>query len=193
MICAGPKVDVIQDTSKAVLRISKTHVTEEVWKSLQSRALPSVRAWLKNRVGVSVLDVHPPTRLAGQEDTLQIVVQVQSGQGLLKLLGSSGMDGVWVREFWDASSDRDRYKIVPLPLDMSSQQASDKATFLGSVCVGVMPCGRGFGVRVLASDFKFVLHKLRPNDADQFLGDRWEISGLPCSCGEHSLLKFVSP
>ena len=87
---------------------------------------------------------------------MQVVVQVESGQGLLKLLGSSGMDGVFVREFWDAGSDKERYKIVPLPLDMSLQLARDKATFLGPVCVGVMPCGKGFGVRVLASDFESV-------------------------------------
>jgi len=193
MTCTAPKCNFIQDTSKAVLRISKKNVTKEVWESLQSRAIPATRAWLKNRVGVSVLDVHPPTRLLDQEDAVQIVVQVESGPGLLKLFCASGMDGVFVREFWDSASDRNRYKIVPLPFDMSLQQARDKATFLGAVCVGVMPCGKGFGVRVLTSDFESVLHKLRPDDASMFLGSKWEISGLPCSCGEESLLEFVSP
>ena len=83
--------------------------------------------------------------------------------------------------------------IVPHPFDVSLEAAREKTSFLGTVGVGVMPCGKGFGVRVLAANYEGVLHKLRPGDANLFLGSKWEISGLPCSCGEKALLEFLHP
>ena len=82
MTCAAPKADLIQDTSNAGLRISKKHVTEEVWKAVQTRAVATAPAWLKNRVGVSVLDVHPQRVSPDQENAFQIAVGVESGPGL---------------------------------------------------------------------------------------------------------------
>ena len=57
--------------------------------------------------------------------------------------------------------------------------------------LGVVPCGKGLGVRVLSSNFEQALRKLRPADADLFLGKLWEVSGLPCSCGEQALVSFL--
>ena len=95
------------------------------------------------------------------------------------------VDGVWIRFILEVPSDRERFNIVPLPLGMSLQLAQEKSCFLGEVNVGgVVTCGKGFGVRVLSSNFESVLLKLRPYDATRFLGKLWGVSGWPCSCGE---------
>ena len=187
----APKVDIVCDTAKALLIVDQKHVTAEVWKAVQARATPAARTWMKNRVGVSVLDVHPPTRLKDYPNSLQMVVQVGSIQDQTKLLAASGLDGIWTKMFITGPSDRERFKIVPLPYGVTFPEARDKAIFLGDLSAGAVPCGRGFGIRVLASNFDQVLHKMRPSDAEQFLGTQWEISGLPCSCGENALLQLL--
>ena len=187
----APKVDITQDAAKAIIVIKKQFVSNDVWQAVQSRARPAARAWLQNRVGVSVLDIHAPTRWETRPDSIQMVVCVNSVQDQQKVLCASGLDGVWTRLFLEAPSDRERFKTVPLPFGLSLQQAREKGSFLGEMSVGVVTCGKGFGVRVLASNFESVLLKLRPEDSNMFLGKLWEVSGLPCSCWEQALLQLL--
>ena len=189
--CSAPQAALTNESYKALLSIEKKHVSSEAWQAVQTRAVPAARSWLKNCAGVSVLDVHPPTRLKDHVDSMQMVVSLNSAQDQQKLLRTSGLDGMWTTLFLEGPSDREIFKIVPLPFGLTLQQARDKASFLGDLGIGVVPCGRGFGVRVLSSNFEQTLHKLRPTDADMFLGKLWEVSGLPCSCGEQALLAFL--
>jgi len=188
---AAPRVEIVNDTAKALLIVDQCHVTAEIWQAVQTRAKSAARPWMKNRVGVSVLDVHPPTRLKDHPGTVQMVVQLGSVQDQQKLLAAAGLDGIWSRMFLTGPSDREHFKIVPLPFGVTFPQARDKALFLGELSCGAVPCGKGFGIRVLASNFEQVLQKIRPADADLFLGKQWEISGLPCSCGENALRQML--
>ena len=62
------------------------------------------RRWLQHRAGVEVLDVRPPTRIAGREE-LQVVAQIASSsyEGALR---ASGTDGVMIRLFHTTEEEK---------------------------------------------------------------------------------------
>ena len=63
--------------------------------------------------------------------------------------------------------------------------------FLGETAYGVVTTFKGFGIRVKEEDLESVAHKIRPDDAGELLGDKWEVSGLPLSTGKESLIAFL--
>ena len=84
------------------------------------------------------------------------------------------------------------YRAAPLPLDISLESAVRQASFFGEKAYGVVPFARGFGVRVQTADYQEILTQIQPENARQFIGNRWEISGLPLAMGKESLQDFVS-
>ena len=135
------KVEVVNDIAKAVMVVDRRRVSEEARRAVQSRAIPAARTWMRNRAGVSVLDVHPPTRFNDNTDSVRMVVQLGSLQDQQNLLAASGLDGISTNLFLTEPSDRERFKIVPLPFGVSFQEAREKALFLCDLGCGAVPCG----------------------------------------------------
>lgn len=108
-----------------------------------------------------------------------------------KVLRCSGQEGVLIRPFHDTPQDRDKYKVVPLDLKFSVQEAKCKADLLGDLSVCLTTCGKGFGVCVLTQNHEQCAKTLYPQDWKRFLGEKWTISGLPCSCGGLALQRLL--
>ena len=136
------------------------------------------------------LDISNPTRPAGATDSLQSIVYL-SAASLFTALRASGIDGVFVRTFIENDQDRLIYRAAPLPMDISLESAVHKAAFFGDKSFGVVPFALGFGIRVNTLDYIYILNQIQPVDAGQFIGNRWEISGLPLAMGKESLQHFV--
>ena len=100
-------------------------------------------------------------------------------------------DGVIARPYFEADGDRQTYRSVPLPLGISLAAAVRQADFLGEKAFGVVATGQGFGVRVKSETFEDILKQVRPDDHKQFLGKKYEISGLPMAMGKESLTSFL--
>ena len=91
-------------------------------------------------------------------------------------------------------SDQDRllYRAAPLPICVSLETAVRQAAFFCEKAFGVVPFARGFGVRVKAADFQEILTQIQPENSEQFIGKRWEISRLPLAMSKESLQDFLS-
>ena len=78
-------------TKQIVLSLGKQSTDKQGWKRRHWHR-ESARRWLQHRAGVEMLDVRPPTRIAGREE-LQVVAQIASSSydGALR---ASGTDGV---------------------------------------------------------------------------------------------------
>ena len=142
-----------------------------------------------NASKVSFLDVRPPTRVAGAPDMLQVIVFLPSS-AWIQVLRASGTDGVFVRPFFENDQDKNLYRVVPMPSSSSLAASIRQAQFFGETAFGVMPYANGYGIRVKSEDFENVLLQIHPEDADQFLGKKLEISGLPLAMGKESLQSF---
>ena len=151
----------------------------------------AIKKWLELRAKISFWDVSNPTRPAGATDSLQSIVYLPASS-LITALRSSGLDGVFVRPFIESDQDRMLYRAAPLPLDISLESAVRQASFFGEKAYGVVPFAHGFGIRVKTADYPEILTQIQPDNASQFLGKRWEISGLPLAMGKESLQDFVS-
>jgi hypothetical protein len=58
---------------------------------------------------------------------------------------------------------------------------------------GVVSTRRGLAIRVRSGQYANVIRRFRPEDADHFIGERWEVSGLPVTTGEEALKEFLHP
>ena len=105
--------------------------------------------------GTRVLDVRPPTRVAGREE-LQVVAQVTS-----------------LTRRDDPCSPHDRrrkHSSVPLPLDFSLDAALRKAARLADRAYGVVTASMELAVRVLAADFEEITKLVQPDNCSKFQG-----------------------
>ena len=66
-----------------------------------------------------------------------------------------------------------------------------QAAFLGDLACGVVTTFKGFGISVRNTDFENAAKKVRPEDYQRLLGEKYEISGLPMSTGKDVLIEFV--
>ena len=108
-----------------------------------------------------------------------------------KILKVSGTDSVFVREFFEGKEDAQRHKIVPFRQDTDLAAASRQAAKIGHHC-GIVKTFKGFALRVLSDQFEEAVHMVRPRDAAGFLGNKYEVSGLPQSCGEEAIRDLLS-
>ena len=104
---------------------------------------------------------------------------------------SSGVDGVFVRPFVETDQDKLAYRDVPLPSSTTLSAAIRQAQFLGEKAFGVVPYAAGFGIRVKPEDFNETVLQIHPENPEQFIGKKLEISGLPMAMGKQSLLDFL--
>ena len=135
--------------------------------------------WLQHRAGVEVFDVRSPTRIAGREE-LQVVAQIASST-YDRALRASGTDGVMTRPFNTTEEEKTHFQSVPLPLDFSLEGALRKTSWLAERAFGVVTTRLGLSVRLITTDFEEVVKLVQPENYTKFLGEMWDVSGLPLS------------
>jgi hypothetical protein len=146
----APQVEAVQlDTVETVLAFNKEHCEGTSWKAVESAPREAAARWLRVKVGASVLDVRPPTRVAGRPGEIQVVATI-STKSEAATLRASGKDGVWVRPFYKAPQDRDRFNVVLMERGKSLDEACRAAERLAGDAWGVVPTRQGYAVRVLA-------------------------------------------
>lgn len=71
-ICSecDPASHVYIDTVNAVLTFNKTNCEDATWTAAGKTSREAASRWLRLRVGVSVLDVRPPTRVTGRPNEI---------------------------------------------------------------------------------------------------------------------------
>ena len=84
-----------------------------------------------------------------------------------------------------ACSDNDKNKL---------SQISRKLRQTGRIPdhYGVVKTFKGFGARVLAQQHQEAVRLVRPEDAESLLGQKYEVSGLPLSCGKDAVEELLS-
>jgi len=186
------RVSVVEDTARVVLTAHSLHLSSENWAAFQARPQKTARSWLLQRAGAQeVVDVFPPTRVVGREGEVQVVAQVGKADAKA-VLRASGLAGGFTREFYCNQEERKNFKVVPLPREQSTvQSARCTAENLGSEACGVVTLRVGLGVRVLAEDYKKVVQLIHKERAEQFLGERFKVSGVPLSWGKTALSGFL--
>ena len=97
-----------------------------------------------------------------------------------------------MKPFLCEDKDKDEYKVIPLSGDVQLDSAFRTGQFHSQSC-GVVLMRSGLGLRVVPSEFDSMLKQVRPDDAERFLGSKFEVSGLPLSIGPEGLVAFVAP
>jgi hypothetical protein len=181
---AAQKCTYRPDTSLVVLSVVKEHVDAALWASAEVNPRRMSTLWLTQRAGADLLDTRPATkRTDGAGATSLQVVATIAITSVESTLRASGKDGIFVRPFYASAADSEVHKVVPLVATTSLAAARTKAEWLDTKALGVVALRRGFGVRVLAAEYDTTAALLRPDDAAQLLGKRWEVTGLPSSMG----------
>ena len=124
-----PRKSVIADSVKVVLTYAKHHTDGETLESAVKNAQELTKKLLKLLAKVDLLDVHPPTRIAGATSALQVIVflPVSASTAVLR---ASGLDGIFVRQLIENDRDRAIYKAVPMPVDATLATCIGQAAFL---------------------------------------------------------------
>ena len=135
------------DSAKVVLSFGKQHTEPDAWGHALTNAQALTKKWLQMRSKVDFLDVRQPTRKAGVQDMLQVIVTLPMSSWT-QILRSSGVDGVFVRPFVETDQDKLAYRDVPLPAGTTLSAAIRQAQFLGEKTFGVVLHAAGFGIRV---------------------------------------------
>ena len=107
---------------------------------------------------------------------LQVMVYVSKAASTA-VLRASGKEHVFTRDFYESDEDRAKYRIVPSQEGSSLAAALEQAAHMGEDAFGVVQTKKGFGIRVRSDQYENVLMRLRPDDAQQFLVDRWRSQG----------------
>ena len=183
----APKKNVSADSVRMVLNMHED--SPESWKLVLKDPILAAKRWFEKHVKTGLLETRPPTRTPGTAG-LQVLVYVAQASSAA-LLRASGADHVYTREFYESDADRAKFRIVPCQENSSAKAAREQASHMGDEAFGVVRTKRGFGIRVRSENYEAVMMRLRPDDAQQFLGDRWEISGLPVTTGAEAVKAFV--
>ena len=188
----APQGGSVQDggTSQIVLNLSKQYTDKQGWEAAELAPRTAARRWLQHRAGVEVFDVRPPTRVAGREE-LQVVAQIASST-YDRALRASGMDGVMTRPFYTTEKEKTQFRPVPLPLDFTLEGALRKTSWLAERAFGVVTTRLGLAVRVRTADFEEVMRLVQPENYTKFLGELWDVSGLPLSWGPEAVTDFLA-
>ncbi len=184
----APQARVQADSVRMIVNMHED--STEDWKSVMKDPVAKMRGWLRERAKANVLETRPPTRLPG-EPGLQALVYVSLATAPA-VLRASGAAGVFTRDFYESDEDRQKYRTVPCQEGCSLKAALEQAGHMGNEAYGVVRTKRGFAIRVKATEYEGVVRRLRPEDAQHFIGDRWEISGLPVTTGKEAVQEFVS-
>ena len=176
------------DGSQLLVSLSKQYTDKQGWEAAELAPRVAARRRLQHRAGVEVLDVRPPTRIAGREE-LQVVAQIASStcDGALRASGTDGRDDPAIVHERGGKNPLQ----VPLPLDFSMEGALRKTSWLADRAFGVVTTRLGLVVRVKATDFEEVAELAQPENY-KFLGELWDVSGLTLSWGPDAVTDFLA-
>ena len=138
---------------------------------------------------MEVFDVRPPTRFAGREE-LEVVAQIASAtyDGALR---ASGTDGVMTRPFYTTEEDKTNFRSAPQPMDFSLEGAL-QTSWIAESGFGVVTIRLGLAVKGKTTDFEEVVKLVQPESHTKFLGELWDVSGLPFSWGPDAVKDFLA-
>ena len=187
-----PRVEIKKDTCKIVVTLSNHGADRTAFDAVSSHPRESVRRWLQARANIRVFDFcgSPSCRPSKDEVSIQIIVRVAAADAL-KSLRASGVDSVFVRPFFEGKEESEIHRVVPFPPDVDIAGAIRQASRIPDHC-GVVKTHRGFGVRVFSGRYDEAVGLIRPEDAPSLLGQRFEVSGLPMSCGKEAITEVLS-
>ena len=131
----------------------------------------------------------PSCKLINGVMSVQIYIQV-SITDVDKVLRASGLDSMFVRPFFEIEEETPKFKIMPFTEETDLAGAVRQAGRM-PCHYGVVKTRKGFGVRVLAEQYEEAVHIVRPSDSASFLGTRYEMSGLPLSCGRDAIVELL--
>ena len=181
---------IVADTKQVVLTLSESHCSRDSWKAAQAAPREAASRWLRFCAKADILDIRPPTRVAGRAGEIQVVASVSVSTGTATLR-SSGKHGVWTRPFYQKPEDRERFGVVQMEASKNLDESCRAAERLGENAWGVVPTRNGFAIRVLATAREEAVKLLRPDGYNLQLGTLYEVSGLPQNMGKEALAAFL--
>ena len=169
----------IGSTDKGVMIwVTQEKTPASVWKDFTQRPKAAVDAWLKKEMGLTYVGrLSTATRHQGKLDTIQVVANVPENRVAL-VLKKSGENGIFARPFLVGGETADLYKTVPVSLE-HDLKATIRLANSWPDAMGVVPYGKGWGVRACAVNHEAALRKFCPHRIDRLFGDEYEVSGLP--------------
>ena len=124
---------------------------------------------------------------------LRCVVEVAKSNGPA-ILKSCGKGGIFARGYHEKQDEGTEivkeFRNAPLPLSQNLESCCRTAGSLGDKAWGVVPCGQGYAVRVRDADYADVVAVVQPEAKDKFIGEKWEVAGLPLSWNKENVKEF---
>ena len=181
----GGKVTV--ETEKIVLGVMQK--ISPCWEAALQNPKRLFGNWLRDFVGIPfVIEIQRPN-LSG--DKLQAVLVIRKGDRN-KCLCASGKEGIFSRVFVEPSVEKAaaEFRTVPAPLGQDLASVLRTAESFKQHW-GIVPYGKGVGIRVAANDFEATLAIVQPiKEAVKFLGQTFAVSGIPLSWSSEDLSIF---
>ena len=172
--CAG--------TSKIVMTLAKDYCTEKDWSAALAAPKATAATWLKTEAGGELVDMGLPTQ-SETAGTLQVVCTI-STKGSAAAIRNSGKHGFFVRPFVEHNGTNTQYKVVPLP-NVSNLGAALRVAQSHVSSQGLVMTRKGLALRVNAEHFEEIVKVIHADNADKFLGSKWEVAGIPLEwCAE---------
>ena len=170
-------------TTQMVLNLSEQHTVKQEREAAERATRVAARRWLQHRAGGG------PRRAS------------TDASGWTRRVAGGG-PGECIACQWGRWSDGPSYphnrgskilfRSVPLPLDFSLDGALRKTAWLADRAYGVVTTRMGLAVRVLAADLEESIKLVQPDNYSKFLGELWDVSGLPLSCGPDAGTDFLA-
>lgn len=184
-------VSIARDTHKIVLNCTNDG-DQGAFDAAITHSREAARRWLKARAGAEAFDFcgNPTCRIEGGVKNVQLIVRIAAKE-VDKTLRASGVDAVFVRPFFEGTENVAKYKVIPFTAETDLAGAVRQAGRMHGH-FGVIKTRKGYGVRVLPEDFEEAARAIRPDDAASFTGTRYEVSGLPLSCGREAIEDLLS-
>ena len=180
-------VAIQKDTQRIVLTSLNCNGERAAFDAAIMDTKEAARRWLKARSSTEVFDFCgiPTCKKNGEDMSVQMIVRIAC-RDVQKVLRTSGQDAVFARLFFEGAEDAEKFRVVPFAARVDLAAAIRQASRM-SDHFGIVKTHKGFGARVLAANFEDAVRFIRTEDAAAYLGTRYEISGLPLSCGRDAI------
>ena len=170
-------------TKQIVLSLSKQYTDKQGWEAAElaprvARAVPE-HSLGSSRTGAASARRAPSDAHCGTRRIASCgKIASSSYEGALR---ASGTDGVMTRPFCTTEEGKTLFRSVPILLDFSMDGALRKTSWVAARAFGVVTTLLGLAVRVKTPDFEEIASLVQPEKYNKFLGEMWDVSGLPLS------------
>ena len=184
----GPPV--VADYAKMVVTFTKTH-SGETWASAVQKPHAAISSWISDAAQVEeVLRLQAPWHALGQSVASVAWVHKRHRE---KMLRSSGMNDGFCRDFLEKDQEpSDEFKLVPLPFEQDLASARRTASCYGEDVLGIVPCSRGYALRVRKEKYAAILANIHAEKAGKFTGTKYEVRGVPSYWGKDEIRAFLA-